>query len=611
MNHNVKNIIYLSLFLVSLKWLFIWYLNINSNVVSAIINNIQDWQYFTLIYNLSEFNFSPVYDDDLKGSNYLTFPIYSILFHSIAFKFFNIYGFILIEFLAIFIFFYLIHIIFNEIGLNFNQSIFFGLLIICLPYVIQFLNLHQVQYLPAIKELYNSRIPRPLISNLYLFFFIYLLLTIKNYDQFDNKKIAIVGSLFAFMWGSFYINFIISGLILIFYYFLIFEKKKNFIKVIFKDAFLLFIFFSIFSIPIVYLVFINGEPDYARRVGLISLDLEKKEILLKHFISKLINIKFLLIFTLITIFFYNLKKKKNYNQLNIKLLYIVFLSSFLSPLIFTILSPKISEIYHFPNMTVSLSFFILGIYIFLTLNLLEYYLTFQKIIINILIVFFISFYSYSTFIEIKKNSMKISSLHAVELINFITNNYFDKKKSILTFDGKVQSSLILNNFKNLIIVDGINTSHNDEIIENKIIDVFHYFKLNQKDFNEFIQNKKTSWRYINTFIGKTFYMKYQANSLTTYKNSIDFSNEEMKFILKSSPLYSQQLIIPQFEINRLNEKFLNNKSQNKLNPQIIILNNNDFFSKRIKINKNLFCHKIINKTYEIYYNKSLNKECLI
>ena len=36
---------------------------------------------------------------------------------------------------------------------------------------------------------------------------------------------------------------------------------------------------------------------------------------------------------------------------------------------------------------------------------------------------------------------------------------------------------------------------------------------------------------VNNNIGKTFYMKYQANRLITYKNSMDFSDEEIKYIM--------------------------------------------------------------------------------
>ena len=94
--------------------------------------------------------------------------------------------------------------------------------------------------------------------------------------------------------------------------------------------------------------------------------------------------------------------------------------------------------------------------------------------------------------------------------------------------------------------------------------------------------------------------------------STDFANDEMSYILKSSPLNSQQLIIPKFEINRLIKKFLGRKLNNQIKPEIIIINNNDFFSQKIKIDKDLFCHKMINKTYEIFYKKTeINKTCSI
>ena len=73
----------------------------------------------------------------------------------------------------------------------------------------------------------------------------------------------------------------------------------------------------------------------------------------------------------------------------------------------------------------------------------------------------------------------------------------------------------------------------------------------------FIKNEKNGWRFINNNIGKTFYMKYQANKLQTFDNSKDFLLEELKYISKSSPLNSQQLIIPKYEVERLLNKFIN------------------------------------------------------
>ena len=288
MVYKTKKIIYLSIILVSLKWLFVWFLNINTNFTAAAINSIEDWQYFTIINNLSNFNFSPTYDETIISKN-LPFPIYSILFHSISFKFLNIYGFILIELVSIYIFITVLEKIFKEINLDFNLSIFLILLIICLPNIIQFFNLSNILYLNSIDELYSLRIPRPLITNLYLFFFLYLLILTKNINQFNFKRLAMIGSLFAFMWGSFYYNLAISAIIFIIYYFLLVEKKNFLIKKVFKDFIYIGIFFLVFSIPIFFIVLINAEPDYVRRVGLISLDIEKKKILLEHFIDRIMS----------------------------------------------------------------------------------------------------------------------------------------------------------------------------------------------------------------------------------------------------------------------------------------------------------------------------------
>ena len=232
---------------------------------------------------------------------------------------------------------------------------------------------------------------------------------------------------------------------------------------------------------------------------------------------------------------------------------------------------------------------------------------FFKFAINSFIFFLICFHALFNFTTFNKNVNKIELIHMNELIKVFQTQNFNKNFSILTFDGKVQTNLILQGYKNLNMILGINTSLNDEILEKKIIESFRFLKLDVNDFKKFIQNEKHGWRYINSNIGNTFYMKYQANTLTTFKKSMDFSTDEKMFIQKSSPLNSQQLIIPNFEINRLVTKFLSISEINQKKPKIIIINNHDFFSKNVKIDRKLYCHKIINETYEIFYNKELNQ----
>ena len=101
-------------------------------------------------------------------------------------------------------------------------------------------------------------------------------------------------------------------------------------------------------------------------------------------------------------------------------------------------------------------------------------------------------------------------------------------------------------------------------------------------------------------------MKYQANNLKTFNDSMDFNDEEIKFINKSSPLHSQQLIIPRFELNRLTSDFLSLNKKINIEPKLIIINENDKFMQNLNIDTNVFCRLNINETYSVYIDKTLN-----
>lgn len=225
--------------------------------------------------------------------------------------------------------------------------------------------------------------------------------------------------------------------------------------------------------------------------------------------------------------------------------------------------------------------------------------------IFIVSIIFYVFYSYES---MKDKSLIHKRNDFKDLIFHIDKMNIGKKDSILTFDGKVQTYLILKDYNNLPFVLSINTPQNDDLVEYKIMEMFKFFNLDKDDFFDFIKNKKHGWRYINNNIGKTFLSKYQANSLTTYNDSNNFSEKELESIRLSSPFHSQQLIIPQFEIQRLISKFENFESEQTLKPKLIVVNLNDSFSINISLNDDFYCSKIINNTYKIYYVKN-NIEC--
>jgi hypothetical protein len=603
-----ENIFFTSTLLFLIKWFFFFYLDLEIDLITKIIFQIEDWQYFTLIFNLSNLNFNPSYDPDLISLKYLPLPIYSIIYHSIFFKFFNIYGFIIIEFFVILIFFYILFNFFKKLGCNEIEAIFLTLFLFCLPDIISYFQLSKFTYVNALNELYNLRIPRPSISHLYLFLFFLLLASNKKNTQFSNSHLALIGSIFALMFGSFYYNLAISGTTFVIYYFYITYKSNQKILKYIKDFFIVFIVFIFFSIPMI-LIFLNVEPDYLTRVGLTNLDFLKKKLLLKHFLEKLLSIKFIIPFITITILYFFLKVKRSYQIEGLNLLYFIFLGSFLGPIFFIIISPTISEIYHFTNMVIALTFFVLLILLFLTLLSFVKNFFWKRYLFSISILFLICFYAFNHYSLAKKNYHNVEKINLDQLISVIKKMNISKDSPILTFDGMVQTNLILNNYNNLLFVDAINTSFNDVSIENRIINIFRFLNLNEIDFNNFIKNKKHDWRFINENIGKTFYMKYQANRLTTYKNSTDFSSEEKNYISKSSLLHSQQLIIPNFEIERLNEKFVNFSNYKKITPKLIIVNNNKLFTKNLFIDSKFYCSKIINDTFKVYLIKKDNINC--
>ena len=103
-----KNTEYIFLFFLVIatllpKWIISWIYSDNSIFVDTILN-VKDIIYFPIVISFSEFILNPSYLDYYNESKLLTFPVYSILIHSILFKIANVYSFIILEFVFQFIF---------------------------------------------------------------------------------------------------------------------------------------------------------------------------------------------------------------------------------------------------------------------------------------------------------------------------------------------------------------------------------------------------------------------------------------------------------------------------------------------------------------------------
>ena len=103
--------------------------------------------------------------------------------------------------------------------------------------------------------------------------------------------------------------------------------------------------------------------------------------------------------------------------------------------------------------------------------------------------------------------------------------------------------------------------------------------------------------------------KYQANSLTTFNNSKNFDADIAEFIFSSSPLFTQQIAIPNEEFIRLEKKFNKTSLQNFNEPEIIVLEKLKPITKNIVIKKHNYCKLHDGNIYILYFKKNSEIKC--
>ena len=179
----------------------------------------------------------------------------------------------------------------------------------------------------------------------------------------------------------------------------------------------------------------------------------------------------------------------------------------------------------------------------------------------------------------------------------------------MTFNNKLMIWAVLNDVKYLNLTNFIIAPKTDSMIENDLIKSFKFLNLNTDDFNDFLRNKKESWRYLNRNVATFFFYKYQANSLITFNDSKNFDKKVAKHIFSSSPLYFQQIVIPNEEFIRLEKKFENTELQNFNEPDVIVLEKSMTVTKNILIKKQNYCKLYEANIYILYIKINSETKC--
>lgn len=367
-------------------------------------------------------------------------------------------------------------------------------------------------------------------------------------------------------------------------------------------------FLSVFQIQIFL-----AEPDYVKRMGVFTINIEQKKILFDYLFNFIFGMKFSFLLIFNTIFFF-LSKNKYVNYF-----YYLFIASILTPIFFFAVLNKGVDYYHFFNWIVISGF------LFPLISTLHYVETrFSKKIkfyyyksLMFLMIFSSLFYSnLNHYFDFKsKSNNEYSKRHELsEVTNFVSQNQslLNKKFEILTLNYELSIWLLLNDYNNFSIVPlSFWTPKTDDMIENELISSLKFLGLDNENFNNLIKNKnELSQTEImkNKFVYNYFGRKYLANSLVVFNNdNSDYTNVEKNFIKSNNLLMSHQVIIPKSEINRLSNKFDSNKKI--INPDIVIID----IESKLKINKfenDNFCLIFKNNKFMIFSNKIFNFDCL-
>lgn len=602
-----KNVFIFCFTIVLFKWFISFKLFNNEDLLNKILFDVEDIYYFPFILNLLDFNFSPDYLKEVQSNNLIPIPIYSILFHAIFFQMFGVFSFLLLEFIFLYLFLTINLKIFIKSNFNYYSAFLISGIIFILPIVLGNLQVFEIN-LNNVQNLFSFRFPRPLVTSCYFFWGIYLAHVYYHTKEFSLKNHIYTGICFSLIFVSYYYNFI--NLFLLFLFILINKiiNENNYIIKNYSKIIVSIIIFLILIIPFL-LIYNFSENDFSTMIGVIDLNFRLKKDLIIYFLTKIFTLKFISVFFLITYLrFLLLKSNKTNKNKGINFFYYLYIATIISPFFFTIVSPSISEIYHFLNWIVIISFFLIIVYFFFFIKIYLDRLKLKNIkILSSTIAFFLILFflivNYNHLIN-NQNFKQRSDYQNLQEFIFLNNQ---KLKSLLSFSIRPQVLWMFNDKKEFNSIESSVSSLNFRQLELNFVQNLKFLNISSSEFLKIISNQKGSWRYDNKYLKYISWYRYQANSLKTFNKTKDFKNDELEFINNSSPTRTQQIIIPQFEIIRLKKLFNNYELDiDYTKPDLIILNKDSLINQFASIDRDFYCKLDDYKTLEVYILKEIS-----
>ncbi len=588
MSENLKinlYIFFLSLIFLSSRWYFEFSNFPNEEITFKIIASAISDSYFHYIKIIENFEFTRDFSQTSFSEKLILIPLGSVIIHTFFYILIGSYAFILCELIFVYIFMFIIFKLLNLININNFFALFISF------FLINFVNLSEfstIGVVGLISEIFfNTRFPRPLVTQTYYLVSLYLILKMYINNLFFDKKftyslVLLLGLIFSTSFFNFF-SLLLCYLICFIKTFQlkilqkILENRRLFLRST--------IIFCMMVSPFAYLI-LNNQNDYAMRMGIIDLNLEKKIFLIKYYFGIFANSKTITVLS-ITLIFYIFIKKKIY-EMNVKILdffLISFLSSIISPFIFILISNKISFINHFNNL-ILLNFLIFICILFIILV--------DKLILKKIKIRLLSFLSISLIVSLVILNFSIVNLKSKEIDNSLRvqkhtivssiKKNINQDCRILTFDNSIMTWLIMNDYKYIDYLNGTFTTRTNKKLEYDLIRSLKILDYSVEDLKFLLESKYDVWRLKNSLLQQIFWQTYQANSFYTYNSSQNFSDEEIEIINKTKPSIIHQFVIPIEEKSRIINLFEDYRiKQNDLPNYAIIDKKHVFWNKFEKI----------------------------
>jgi len=219
---NKININLLIFFFGIIFFIFKWYLsflNFEENInVRIIFESVSDgYYYFPSFKALTNFDLNNSFDPSVENLGNLTITIGAFVLHFVFYLIFSEWSFVILELLFIIFFLIIFYNISRLLEFGRIQSLAISIILFNLPNFIEILNQGRLEYFSVIvSNFYSFRFPRPLVTNIFFFLFILLILRVDRKRVLTQKNSLIFGIISGFSFTSHLHFFVLEQLFIIF-----------------------------------------------------------------------------------------------------------------------------------------------------------------------------------------------------------------------------------------------------------------------------------------------------------------------------------------------------------------------------------------------------------